>query len=74
MWARQKYALGESVHWVVIYVSSPLDAHSHLIPTFPITSAPTSKSHRMGHEARIQAAITDLESQTRRNYASTARK
>jgi hypothetical protein len=28
----------------------------------------------MDHEARIQAAISDLESQTRRNYASTARK
>jgi hypothetical protein len=28
----------------------------------------------MDHEVRIQAAISDLESQTRRNYASTARK
>jgi hypothetical protein len=28
----------------------------------------------MDHEARIQAAISDLESQTRKNYASTAKK
>jgi DNA-binding phage protein len=28
----------------------------------------------MDHEARIQAAISDLESQTRKNYTSTARK
>jgi hypothetical protein len=28
----------------------------------------------MDHEAQIQAAITDLESQTRRNYASITRK
>jgi hypothetical protein len=44
------------------------------MPTFPTTSAPTSKSHRMDHEARIQAAITDLESQIRKNYTSTAKK
>jgi DNA-binding phage protein len=28
----------------------------------------------MDHEARIQAAISDLESQTRKNYTSTTRK
>jgi DNA-binding phage protein len=28
----------------------------------------------MDHEARMQAAITDLKSQTRKNYASIARK
>jgi hypothetical protein len=38
------------------------------------TSARTSKSHRMDHEARIQAAITDLESQDRVNYAAITRK
>jgi hypothetical protein len=44
------------------------------MPTFSTTNTPTSKSHRIDHEARIQAAITDLESQTRRNYASITRK
>jgi hypothetical protein len=28
----------------------------------------------MDHEARIQAAITELESQTRKNYTSTTKK
>jgi hypothetical protein len=28
----------------------------------------------MDHEARMQAAITELESQTRKNYTSTAKK
>jgi transposase-like protein len=41
---------------------------------FPTTSARTSKLHRMDHEARIQAAISDLESQDRVNYAAIARK
>jgi hypothetical protein len=44
------------------------------MPTFPIINAPTSKSHRIDHEARIQAAITDLESQTRKNYTSITKK
>ena len=44
------------------------------MPTFPTTNTPTSKSHRIDHEARIQVAITDLESQTRRNYTSITRK
>ena len=42
--------------------------------TFPTTSAPTSKLHRMDHESRIEAAIIDLESQKRVNYHTTAKK
>src|SRR5450432_3366504 len=34
----------------------------------------TSNPHRMDHEARIQAAIADLESQDRINYAAVAKK
>ena len=56
------------------YVSSPLDSRSHLIPTFPAASARTSKSHRIDHEAQIQAAIADLELQTRKNYTCITRK
>jgi hypothetical protein len=41
---------------------------------FYTTSARTSKFHRIDHEARIQAAITDLESQDRVNYAAIIRK
>jgi hypothetical protein len=54
--------------------SPPLDSRFHLIPTFYATSARTSNGHKIDHEARIQAAISDLKLQTRRNYASTARK
>ena len=32
----------------------------------------TSNPHRMDHDARIQAAITDLESQKRLNISTTA--
>src|ERR1700744_1718578 len=35
---------------------------------------PSSKYHRMDHDARIQAAIDDLESQSRKNIAAIARK
>jgi transposase-like protein len=38
------------------------------------TNARISNPHRMDHEARIQAAITDLESQDCKNYAAIARK
>src|SRR3954447_11342512 len=41
---------------------------------FPTTNAQTSKSHRMDHDARIKAAIDDLESQDHRNTAETARR
>jgi uncharacterized protein YdhG (YjbR/CyaY superfamily) len=36
--------------------------------------ARTSHANSMAHEARIQAAITDLESQDRRNITATAKK
>jgi transposase-like protein len=38
------------------------------------TSMRISNPHRMDHEAQIQAAIADLESQDRINYAAIARK
>jgi hypothetical protein len=38
------------------------------------TSVRTSNPHRMDYEARIQAAITDLESQDRVNYTAIAKK
>jgi hypothetical protein len=38
------------------------DSQSHSIPTFPTTSARTLKSHKIDYEARIQAAIGNLES------------
>ena len=34
----------------------------------------SSNRHRMDHDARIQAAIDDLKSQTRTNIVATARK
>jgi hypothetical protein len=37
-------------------------------------SVRNSNPHRMDHEARIQAAITDLESQDHVNYAAITRK
>jgi hypothetical protein len=41
---------------------------------FPTTNAPTSKLHRMDHDARIESAITDLESQGHPNITATAKK
>ena len=41
---------------------------------FPTTNAPTSKLHRMDYDARIESAITDLESQGYLNIAATAKK
>jgi hypothetical protein len=38
------------------------------------TSVRTSNPHRMDHEARIQAAITNLESQDRVNYTAITKK
>jgi AraC-like DNA-binding protein len=42
--------------------------------TFYLSPPPTSTYDKMDHDARIQAAVTDLESQERPNVASTARK
>jgi hypothetical protein len=39
---------------------------------FPI-HIPTSKLRRMDHNARLKLAITDLESQSRVNYAAVAK-
>jgi hypothetical protein len=41
---------------------------------FSHTNAPTSKFNKMDHNARIAAAIADLESQDRTNIAAVARK
>jgi hypothetical protein len=41
---------------------------------FHTTHPRTLNANNMDHEARIQAAITDLESQDRVNYAATAKK
>lgn len=41
---------------------------------FSPTHVRTSHANSMAHEARIQAAIADLESQDRRNIATTAKK
>src|SRR3954454_18769720 len=41
---------------------------------FSTTNVQTSKLHRMDHDARIEAAIADLESQIPINYAATAKK
>jgi hypothetical protein len=41
---------------------------------FPTTNAPTSKLHKMDHDARIESAITDLESQGHPNVTATAKK
>jgi hypothetical protein len=38
------------------------------------TSVRTLNGHRMDHDARIQAAITDLESQDRLNITATAKR
>jgi DNA-binding phage protein len=38
------------------------------------TNVQTSNLHRMDHEARIQAAIADLESQDRKNVTATAKR
>ena len=38
------------------------------------SDAPTSNANKMDHNARIEAAIADLESQDRRNIAATATK
>jgi len=42
--------------------SVKLNVVPHLMHTFPTTSIPTSKLHRIDHESRIKAAIIDLES------------
>jgi hypothetical protein len=42
--------------------------------TFSPTNAHTSKMNSMDHDARIQAAITDLELQKRLNFKATAKK
>jgi hypothetical protein len=42
--------------------------------TFYLSPPPTSTHDKMDHDARIQAAIADLESQERPNVASTTRK
>jgi hypothetical protein len=39
---------------------------------FPTTNAQTSKLRRMDHNARIEAAIDDLESQDHPNVTATA--
>jgi hypothetical protein len=41
---------------------------------FSTTNARTSKLHRMDHDARIESAIADLESQDHLNIAATAKK
>jgi hypothetical protein len=46
----------------------------HSIPTFCPTHVRTSKLRRMDHSARIELAVADLESQSRVNYAATAKK
>jgi hypothetical protein len=42
--------------------------------TFYIPHRQSSNANHMDHNARIQAAIADLESQERVNYAATAKK
>jgi hypothetical protein len=41
---------------------------------FPTTNTLTLKLHKMDHNARIESAITDLESQGHPNVAATAKK
>jgi hypothetical protein len=41
---------------------------------FPTTNAQTSKLYRMDHNARIEAAIEDLESQDHLNVTAAAKK
>jgi hypothetical protein len=41
---------------------------------FPTTNAQTSKLYRMDHNARIEAAIEDLESQDHPNITAAATK
>ena len=42
--------------------------------TFCPAHTQTSKLHRMDHNARMESAIADLESQSRVNYSATAKK
>jgi hypothetical protein len=42
--------------------------------TFCPAHTQTSKFDRMDHNARIEAAIADLESQSRKNYSAAAKK
>jgi hypothetical protein len=46
----------------------------HVMTAFYPTSVRTLNGHRMDHDAHIQAAITDLESQGQPNIAATARR
>jgi hypothetical protein len=52
---------------------SPRDAHFHSMHTFGDSHSITSNYNNMDYNARIKAAITDLESQERFNYTATAR-
>jgi hypothetical protein len=45
-----------------------------MIPTFHTAHPRTLNANNMDHEARIQAAITDLQSQERVNYSATAKR
>ena len=44
------------------------------MPTFYTALARSSNANSMDHDARIEAAIADLESQERVNYSATAKK
>jgi hypothetical protein len=45
-----------------------------MIPTFYTAHARVSNANSMDHNARIQKAIDDLKSQSRTNFAATARR
>jgi hypothetical protein len=45
-----------------------------MIPTFYTAHARVSNVNSMDHNARIQKAIDDLKSQSRTNFAATARR
>ena len=45
-----------------------------MIPTFYTAHPRTLNANNMDHEARIQAAIIDLQSQERVNYSATAKR
>jgi hypothetical protein len=55
-------------------VDHHVDSHSHLIPTFCDPHRITLNYYNMDHNAHIEAAITDLRSQRRTNFTTTAKK
>jgi hypothetical protein len=56
------------------YRGPPPNAHLHPTHTLSKIQPPHSKIDNVSHNARIELAIADLESQTQPNFSATARK